>query len=102
MDYVLLFCLIGYPIAQYVAIRNTECGWRLLFALPAFPMVLVAGYTAIAFADGANLWPIVLVFTASVAALYLLVMALIYGVVGLFEGRANRRGGGAALQTRRA
>lgn len=76
MDYVLLLCLVGYPLAQYGAIRHASGGWRMAFALPAVPMALVVAYTALAFSQGANLWPILLIFTAPLAILYLLLLAI--------------------------
>jgi hypothetical protein len=92
MEYFLIFCLIGYPLGQYLAIRTTDDGWRLLFALPAFPMVMVLGYTAAAFSDGATLWPVVLIMTTPFAVLYLLLVRLTYRVLGRFEARDAERG----------
>ena len=49
-------------------------GWRKAAAAPLWLMVPVLVYTAYAFLDGSNLFPIVLIFTAPLALAYLLLV----------------------------
>ena len=65
---------ISYPGLQYAAIRQMPGGWRALSLVPLAVMAIVLVYTMMALADGSNLWPLVLIFTAPLATAYLLLL----------------------------
>jgi hypothetical protein len=81
MEYLILLYLIGYPLAQYRAIRTMRGGWRAVAVVPAVITGVVVAFTAVAFAMRSNLWPLLLIFTAPLMTLYLLVLWLTYGLV---------------------
>jgi hypothetical protein len=66
-----------YFVLQAWLLWRLRGGWRGAAAIPLLPMAAVLAYTFYAFLDGSNLFPLVLIFTAPIAALYLLaIMAL--------------------------
>jgi hypothetical protein len=53
-------------------------GWRKAALAPLWPMGAVLAWTLFAFIDGSNLFPLVLIFTAPFAALYLLALLVLH------------------------
>jgi hypothetical protein len=66
----------GYFLLQVVLTLCTSGGWRLATLAPAVIMVPVLAYTVLAYGQS-NLWPLLLIFTAPWAALYLIVLTVI-------------------------
>jgi hypothetical protein len=62
----------GYFILQAVLLFWLRGGWRRAAAAPLVPMAAVLAYTVWAFAQGSNLFPIVLIFTSPLAFAYLI------------------------------
>jgi hypothetical protein len=58
--------------------------WLVLSLVPLAVMVVVGIVTALALSEGANLWPLLLIFTAPVATAYLAVLRFV-------ERRVSRR-----------
>ena len=68
------------PIQIYTGLK-WRGGWRTLALLPLLIMVPILGYTVYAAARESNLWPIVLIFSAPVATVYFLIIAVIRRLV---------------------
>ena len=68
---------VSYPGLQYSAVRQLRGVWRALSLLPLAVMLVVGGITVRALSEGANLWPILLIFTAPFATAYLLLLRFI-------------------------
>jgi hypothetical protein len=66
----------GYFLLQVVLTLCTSGGWRLATLAPTVIMVPVLAYTVLAYGQS-NLWPLLLIFTAPWAALYLIVLTVI-------------------------
>ena len=66
-----------YLVLQGVLLWLWRGRWRLLAGLAAIPMVLVLAHAIFAFFAGSNIFPIVLIFTAPVALIYLIVLMVI-------------------------
>jgi hypothetical protein len=64
----------GYFVLQVVAVRRLRNGWRKAAVLPVIPMALVMLYTIDAIRKESNLWPLLMIFTCPLAAIYLLVV----------------------------
>jgi len=75
---------IAYPRLQYSALRQMRGVWLVLSLVPLAVMLVVGVVTALALSEGANLWPLLLIFTAPVATAYLAVLRFV-------ERRATRR-----------
>jgi hypothetical protein len=74
----LIFLAIpGYFLLQAALTFWTSGGWRKATLAPAVIMVPILAYTVLAFAAQSNLWPLLLIFTAPLAFLYLVVLAVI-------------------------
>jgi hypothetical protein len=73
---------IAYPRLQYSALRRMRGMWRVLSLVPLAVMAVVAVITARGLVKGANLWPLLLIFTAPLATAYLLVLRLVRHVAG--------------------
>jgi hypothetical protein len=54
---------IAYPRLQYSALRKMRGVWLVLSLVPLAVMLVVGVITALALSEGANLWPILLIFT---------------------------------------
>jgi hypothetical protein len=67
----------GYFLLQIALMAATSGGWRRATLAPAVVMIPVLAYTVLAFAAQSNLWPLLLLFTAPLACLYLALLALI-------------------------
>jgi hypothetical protein len=80
------FCAaIAYPRLQYSVLRQMRGVWLVLSLVPLAVMLVVAVVTALAFSEGANLWPLLLIFTAPVATAFLALLRFV-------ERRATRNG----------
>jgi hypothetical protein len=80
------FCAaIAYPRLQYSVLRQMRGLWLVLSLVPLAVMLVVGVVTALALLQRANLWPLVLIFTAPVATAYLAVLRFV-------ERRVARRG----------
>lgn len=65
---------VAYPGMQYAAVRQLRGAWLILSLVPLGVMGFVLVFTLMALADGSNLWPLMLIFTAPVATGYLLLL----------------------------
>ena len=75
---------MAYPRLQYSALRQMRGVWLVLSLVPFAVMLVVGVVTALALSEGANLWPLLLIFIAPVATAYLAVLRFV-------ERRATRR-----------
>ncbi len=78
MEKILGVTIFAYPFLQFFAIQKTERWWRIFAALPLIPMVYVIIETIKLFNQDSNLWPIMLIFTAPIAVLYLGLLMIIH------------------------
>lgn len=75
--FTLVWSIPGYVVMQGMTLYRWSGGWRLVAAVPAVPMAAVLVHTMIAYRAGSNLFPLVLIFTAPMALLYLAVLLMI-------------------------
>jgi hypothetical protein len=78
MDWVaiaMMWAVPGYFVLQGWLVWRLRGGWRKAATAPLWPMGAVLLYTLYAFLDGSNIFPLVLIFTAPLASLYLLIVA---------------------------
>jgi hypothetical protein len=68
----------GYFVLQGWLLWRLGGGWRKAAAAALLPMGAVLVYTVYAFLDGSNIFPMVLIFTAPMAFLYLVIIAGLY------------------------
>jgi hypothetical protein len=73
--------LLVYPPLQFKTVRKLRGIWRVFAVLPLLPMAFVLIVTIRGFYYQSNLWPILLIFTAPIALLYLLALTWIHRVV---------------------
>ena len=71
----MIFTIPGYFLLQGLLVWRLRGAWRKAAAVPLWPMGAIVAYTAYAFADGSNLFPVVLIFTAPLAFAYLAILA---------------------------
>ncbi len=64
-----------YWALQIWMARQYRGGWRWAALAPLMVMAPVLAFTIFAFAAQSNLWPLTMIFTSPVAALYLLFVA---------------------------
>ena len=83
------FAALAYPMLQFRALRDMRGVWRILAAVPFLPMAYIVVVTLLALSEGANLWPILLIFTAPVGAAYLVVLRWIWGLGSAQRQREN-------------
>jgi hypothetical protein len=69
-----------YFVLQPLLLLRVRDGWRRAVLAPLLPMGAVLAWTCYAFLKGSNLFPLVLIFTAPLADVYLLVIVLLRGV----------------------
>jgi hypothetical protein len=62
----------AYPVLQIIALRTLTGGWWYAAAVPLLAMVPIVVFTAFAFNQQSNLWPLLLILASPVALLYLL------------------------------
>lgn len=72
--------LLAYPILQALTTWRMQRFWRLLSVVLLVPMALVLVLTIVALIQDSNLWPILLIFTAPLALLYLVLLWLALGL----------------------
>jgi hypothetical protein len=72
---VAMWTVPGYFILQGWLLWSLSGGWRTAAAAPLLPMGAVLVYTIYAFLDGSNIFPIVLIFIAPIAFVYLTIIA---------------------------
>jgi hypothetical protein len=70
----LMWSVPAYLVLQLIALWRWPGAWRLAAAIPAVPMAGVLVYTHMAYRAGSNLFPLVLLFTAPFALIYLIVL----------------------------
>ena len=68
---------VAYPQMQYRAVRELHGLWRGLSIVPIGFMAFVGVVTLVGLAQGSNLWPILLIFTAPLATMYLLLLRFV-------------------------
>jgi hypothetical protein len=78
---VLMWTVPGYFILQGWLLWSLGGGWRTAAAAPLLPMGAVLVYTVYAFLDGSNIFPLVLIFTAPMAFLYLVIVAGLHWLI---------------------
>jgi hypothetical protein len=71
---------LGYLPLQIIALVKWRGAWRWAAVAPLALMVPVIVYTAYAFAQDSNLWPIVLIFAAPIATFGLGILFVIHYV----------------------
>jgi len=81
MDGILWALFISYPILQVLIVLKTNKWWRIFSILPLLPMAYVIFITIIGYNQSSNLWPIIYLFTAPIAILYLVILFIVYKVV---------------------
>lgn len=72
--------LLAYPVLQALTTWRMQRRWRLLSVVPLVPMAFVLALTVLALIEDSNLWPILLIFTAPLALLYLALLWLALGL----------------------
>jgi hypothetical protein len=65
----------AYLVLQFYTLRTYEGRWRKLALLPLWGTVPLLIYTLLALIAGSNLWPLMLMFLAPAAFIYLLIIA---------------------------
>ena len=68
---------LAYLVLQVLTLVRLRGGARIFAALPLLPMAVVAAWTAYAYMEESNLWPIVLILVGFPAAAYLVVVWLV-------------------------
>jgi len=74
---VVMWTVPGYFVLQGWLLWSLSGGWRTAAAAPLLPMGAVLVYTVYAFLDGSNIFPLVLIFTAPIAFLYLAIIVVL-------------------------
>jgi hypothetical protein len=73
--------LFVYPPLQNFAAFRLKSFWRFFALIPLLAMGYVLTVTILAFLHESNVWPILLIFAAPVALLYLIVLFAIHWLV---------------------
>jgi uncharacterized integral membrane protein len=73
--------IFGYPILQFLAIKRTRGGWRVLALLPLVAMIPVLIVTFLGLVQGSHLWPIILIFVAPAILAHLIVLLVVHARV---------------------
>lgn len=73
--------LFIYPFLQYFALRRMCGGWRKLAFLPLVPMSIVLIVTIQGLLQQSNLWPILIIFIAPLALVYLFILLICHKVM---------------------
>jgi len=71
---------LGYVPLQVLAFKVLRGGRRGLALVPLCGMLPVLAVTLTALVGGSNLWPILLLFTAPLATLYLVVLLVVHSI----------------------
>lgn len=72
----------GYIVLQIHMFRKYEDHWRKLALLPLWIMIPLFAYTLFALLAGSNLWPLMMLFLAPLACVYLLAVLSIRKISG--------------------
>lgn len=78
--FLLVGGVLGYFVLQPLTVLWLDGRWRLAAAAPLIATVPLMLHAAYAFAAGANLWPLLLIFCLPVATLYLVGLAGIHSI----------------------
>lgn len=81
MDIVGLAIMVGVPgyfVLQAWLLYSLRGFWLVMAVLPLLPMAAIVVYTVHAFNKGSNLFPLVLIFTAPLAFVYLVVVYVLW------------------------
>ena len=81
MDGLVWALILGYPILQVITVLKTAKWWRLIAVLPLIPMIYIIVETIKAYNQESNLWPIMYLFSAPVALVYLGIFLAIHKAV---------------------
>ncbi len=77
---IILLGVPGYFVLQGWLLYSIRGGWLYAAAAPLLPMAAVLVYTVYAFNKGSNLFPLVLIFTAPIAFIYLLAVLSLWRI----------------------
>jgi 4-amino-4-deoxy-L-arabinose transferase-like glycosyltransferase len=66
-----------YLVLQGILLWRWQGRWRLLAGMAAIPMALALAHAIFAFFAGSNIFPVILIFTAPIALIYLVVLMII-------------------------
>lgn len=66
---VAVYGILGYPGLLYRSVPQMRGGWRIAAPLPLSALIPVLVVTIQGFWQGSNLWPLLLIFLASVLLL---------------------------------
>jgi len=77
LGFAAVFSVPVYFILQPVLLWKMRGSWRIATALPLLPMAAAVSHAMYAYGRGSNLFPIVLIFTAPFAVLYLLAVMVV-------------------------
>jgi hypothetical protein len=69
-----MIVMLGVPayfVAQPMALMRWQGRWRKLALMPLLLVIPAVAYSAYAFADGSNLWPMTLIAAAAIGTIYL-------------------------------
>lgn len=73
--------VLVYPILQFVVIKRTSGGWRVLAYLPLILMVIVFITTCVGFYQQSNLWPLLLILVSPLVLVYLVILLVVQSVI---------------------
>jgi hypothetical protein len=74
---VLWLCVVGYVFMQAVVLLRASGQSRLFAALPLVAMVPIFVFTAVAYAQESNLWPLTLLLASPLALLYVIAVRIV-------------------------
>ena len=75
-----MIVMLGVPayfVAQPMVLMRWQGRWRKWALMPLLLVIPAVAYSAFAFADGSNLWPITLIIAAAIGMIYLSVVWLL-------------------------
>jgi MFS superfamily sulfate permease-like transporter len=75
--------IFGYPILQYTAFHRFSGLWRVFAFLPLLVIGLVVCLSIFWLSKGSNLWPVLLLFTAPFACIYLAILFAARKLLGI-------------------
>jgi len=81
--------LFIYPFLQYFALRRMCGGWRILAFLPLVPMCIVLIVMIQGLLQQSNLWPILFIFFAPLALVYLAILFACHKVMHPIANKSN-------------
>jgi hypothetical protein len=67
----------GYFVAQPMALTRWQGRWRKWALVPLLLVIPAVAYSAFAFADGSNLWPMTVIAAAAIGMIYLGILWLL-------------------------